>query len=295
MDLANEGRVDVPGGSIWFGQYGEGGGVPLLCLHGGPGFAHGYLRSLADLCDERPVIFYDQLGCGSSDRPDDPALWTVERSIEELQAVRDTLGLEETHIFGNSWGGMLALAYALRRGQDGIRSLIISSSPATVSCWMEYSYELRAQLPDRDRETIATHWDRGYFSCPEFTAAAFTYYRRHLCRIDPWPEELERSFAGIGTQVYETMWGPSEFGPCTGVLNTFDIMPELHQVTVPTLMTIGRHDECPLDHFIEMQRAIAGARLEVFEDSSHTQFLEERESYMRTVRQFLQDVGTSSL
>lgn len=294
MSFVEEGRIDVPGGAVWYGQYGDSGSPPLLCLHGGPGFPHGYIRPLRALCDGRPVIFYDQLGCGRSDRPNDPTLWTVERSVEELQAVRDALGLADTHIFGNSWGGMLALEYVLSRRPAGVRSLIVSSSPASVPRWMEYSHELRAHLPQRDRETIVSHWERGHFTCPEFTAAALTYYRRHVCRLDPWPEELEDSFAGIGTEVYETMWGPTEFGPCTGVLKDFDIMNELHRVTVPTLMTIGRHDECPLDHFVEMQRSIEGARLQIFEESSHTQFLEERDAYVCAVRDFLDEVDRST-
>jgi proline iminopeptidase len=115
--MAHEGYIEVPGGKVWYQGVGGGDGTPLLCLRGGPGFTHRYLERLADLADRRRVIFYDQLGCGNSDRPDDPGLWTVERFVEELALVREALGLENLHLFGSSWGGMLALQYVLDRGR----------------------------------------------------------------------------------------------------------------------------------------------------------------------------------
>ncbi|MGH2651639.1 MAG: alpha/beta fold hydrolase, partial [Actinomycetota bacterium] len=99
----SEGTIPVPGGTVWYGTIGDG-GIPLLCLHGGPGMSHDYLDTLADLADRRMVVFYDQLGCGQSERPDDPSLWTIERSVAEVAAVREALGLERMHLFGNSWG-----------------------------------------------------------------------------------------------------------------------------------------------------------------------------------------------
>src|SRR3989442_3359941 len=110
----DEGFVAVPGGRVWYRSVGEG-GVPLLCLHGGPGFPHDYLEELEGLASDRRVVFYDQLGCGRSDQPDDSSLWTVERFVRELQAVRKALELERLHLFGSSWGGMLAMPYVLDR------------------------------------------------------------------------------------------------------------------------------------------------------------------------------------
>ena len=110
----DEGHIPVPGGNVWFRSVGEG-GVPLLCLHGGPGAPSDYLKPLEQLADRRRVVFYDQLGCGNSDIPNDRSLWTVERFMDELDAVRDALGLDRLHLFGSSWGGMLALQYVLDR------------------------------------------------------------------------------------------------------------------------------------------------------------------------------------
>ena len=128
--MQSEGYVEVPGGRVWYGSVGHG-GVPLLCLHGGPGFTHYYLEALQDLADRRRVIFYDQLGCGKSDRPGDASLWTVTRFVEELAVVREALGLDRLHLFGSSWGGMLAMQYVLDR-RPGLDSLILCGSPASM-------------------------------------------------------------------------------------------------------------------------------------------------------------------
>src|SRR5438309_8372310 len=128
---ARETFVEVPGGRVWTQVVGGGERIPLVVLHGGPGFPHDYVRSLEDLADERMVVFYDQLGCGRSDRPDDPSLWTLDRAVAEVAAVREALGLERMHLFGNSWGGWLAMQYVLDR-QPALDSLVISSSPPSV-------------------------------------------------------------------------------------------------------------------------------------------------------------------
>src|SRR5579859_6031248 len=140
-----EGYIDVPGGRVWYASVGSG-GVPLLCLHGGPGFTHYYLEALEILADRRQVIFYDQLGCGKSDRPDDLSLWTVDLFVEELAAVRSALGLERLHLFGHSWGGMLAMQYVLDR-QPTLESLTLCGSPASMPRWVRDCGELLAQQP----------------------------------------------------------------------------------------------------------------------------------------------------
>ena len=194
--MAEEGFIDVPDGRVWYVTHGKGDSNPLLCLHGGPGLPHGYISSLQDLAGERRVIFYDQLGCGRSERPNDPSLWTVERSIEELAAVRRALDLDRLHIFGSSWGGMLAMSYMLQSKPAGVVSLNLSGSPATVSAWMDYSFVLRAALPEEIRSEIDYHEAQEYFYCPEFVSALAFYYRRHLCRLKPWPKGSRRHLPG---------------------------------------------------------------------------------------------------
>lgn len=283
------GLVQVPGGRVFYERMGGGPGFPLLCLHGGPGMPHDYLDSLAELATYPPgreVIFYDQLGCGRSDRPDEVRLWTVDRFVEELAAVRQALDINQAHLLGSSWGGMLALQYTLDRDPPPA-SLVLAGGPASARAFYEHCNLLRAQMPAEVREVLNRHEASGYFDCPEFVGAVAQFYRRHLCRLDPWPDGLERTFAGLGTAVYQTMWGPSEFGPVTGVLRDWDVTARLGEISAPTLLTVGRFDECPLRHMEEVAEAISDARLVIFEDSSHTPFYEERDSYLRVVASFL--------
>jgi len=285
----DEGTIVVPGGNVFYRAVGEG-GTPLLCLHGGPGMSHDYIASLADLADERRVIFYDQLGCGRSDRPDDASLWTLDRSVAEVAAVREGLGLERMHLFGNSWGGWLAMQYTLDR-QPSLESLIISSSPPSVERAVREMNELRAQLPDDVQRVLADHEARSFFECPEYTAAVMVFYKRHLCRLEAWPEGVEQAMGpGFGAGPYLTMWGPSEFGPVTGNLDGWDITHRLAEITVPTLVTVGRHDEMRPDHMAVLADGIPNGELVVFEESSHMAFVEERDAYVATVRRFLERV-----
>jgi proline-specific peptidase len=228
---------------------------------------HDYLDPLAELAADRPVVFYDQLGCGRSDQPADDALWTVDRFVEELAVVREALGLDRVHLFGNSWGGWLALQYVLDR-RPRLESLILSSSPPSVARWISDCAQLRAALDEQTRDVLDRHEAGGYFACPEYQAAVLQFYRRHLCRLDPWPDCMERTFAGMGASVYSTMWGPSEFGPVTGRLRDWDVTDRLAEVSVATLVTGGRYDEARPEHVAILANGIDGAELVIFERAS---------------------------
>jgi proline-specific peptidase len=289
-----EGRIAVPGGHVWYQITGpDQPGIPLLCLHGGPGMPHDYLEPLAGLATTRPVIFYDQLGCGESDRPADEALWTVDRFVEELAIVRAELGLDKLHLFGNSWGGWLALQYTLDRKPE-LDGLVLSSSPPSVARWISDCAELRAKLDDDVREVLDRHEGSGYFSCPEYQWAITQFYRRHLCRASPWPDCVERTFAGMGADVYQTMWGPSEFGPVTGRLQNWDVTSRLAEIGVPTLVTGGRYDEARPEHLAVLSEGISDCELVIFENSSHLAFVEERDTYLRVVQDFLARVEAAA-
>lgn len=280
----DEGYIDVPGGRVWYRSVGEG-GTPLLCLHGGPGFTHYYLEALEVLADRRQVIFYDQLGCGNADRPDDLSLWTVDRFVEELAQVRAALGLDRLHLFGSSWGGMLAMQYVLDRRPD-LASLTLCGSPASMIRWVTDCDELLAAQPDEVRAVIRQHEADGFTGCPEYQAAILGFYREHVCRMNPWPVGLERSFAEAGFGVYNHMNGPSEF-TVTGTLKTWDIMDRLHEIQVKTLLVGGRYDECRPEHMAEMHRRIAGSQHEIIEDASHLCFAEQTETFAGIVNTFL--------
>ncbi len=276
---------------MWYRRVGEG-GVPLLCLHGGPGFTHNYIDSLEDLADRRQVIFYDQLGCGRSERPEDASLWTFDRFVEELATVRRTLELGRLHLFGSSWGGMLAMQYILDR-QPPLESVVMAGSPASMPRFAAGCARLRSELPEDVQAVLDRHEAEGFTDCPEYQGAVSMFYRRHLCRLNPWPAGLERSFTGQGLQVYHTMNGPSEF-TITGTFKDWDILGRLGEVRVPTLITGGRFDECLPEDLEEIHRRIPGSELVIFEESSHMPFYEERGRYMNTVNAFLERVEKES-
>jgi len=235
------------------------------------------------------VVFYDQLGCGQSDRPDDASLWTLERSVQELLEVVAAFQLTDFHLFGNSFGGWLALQ-AVLDGKVAPVSLVLSSSPASIPRWIEDCARLCRSLPESVQQTIRDHEERGFFTCPEFVAAIWEFYRRHLCRSSPWPEELERAFAGFGGAVYETMWGASEFGPVTGVLKDWDVTDRLGEIEIPALVTVGRFDEATPEHVAMLAQGLRDAELVVFEKSAHLAFLEEQADYLEVLGRFLRRV-----
>jgi len=281
----HEGMIDVPDGRVWYRSVGEG-GIPLLCLHGGPGMTHNGMDPLEDLAGRRQVIVYDQLGCGQSDRPDDTSLWTVPHFVREVEAVRTALELDRFHLFGSSWGGMLSLQYILDYQPVSLVSLLMAGSPASSLRWVEGCKELFADLPDEVQAVIRYHEEKGFTSCPEYLGAVSVFYKRHLCRLDPWPSSIERSFAEMSQIVYETMWGPSEF-TCTGRLRDWDVFDRLGEIRVPTLVMGGRYDEIRLDHLQDIHERIRGSELLIFQNSSHTPFHDERELFMDKVNEFL--------
>ncbi|HEX6519148.1 MAG TPA: proline iminopeptidase-family hydrolase [Streptosporangiaceae bacterium] len=281
----SEGYIDVPGGRVWYYEVGEGDATPLLCLHGGPGATHNSLEPLEALADRRRVIFYDQLGCGRSDRPDNPALWVIDRFVEELAQVRAALGLDRLHLFGSSWGGILAMQYILDR-KAALESLILCGSPASMPRWAADCEELLAALPPDVVKTIRDHEASGFTACPEYQAAVLVFYREHFCRLDPWPASLERTFIESGYEVYSTMNGPTEF-TVTGNLRHWDVMDRLAEISVPTLLIGGRYDECRPDHLEEMHRRFPHSQLAIIEDASHLCFAERPTEFATVVNSFL--------
>lgn len=282
-----EGFIPVTGGRVWYQIAGSNNSIPLLTLHGGPGAPHDYLEPLAGLADERPVIFYDQLGCGKSDRPDDVSLWRTERFVEELSEVRRVLGLEKVHLLGQSWGTMLAVEYMLTQ-PSGVESLILASPCLNLpGKHMLEAQRLLAALPEEVQAIIHQHEAAGTTDSEEYQQAAGEFYARHLCRISPLPESLQRSMAGMGHAVYATMWGASEFS-CTGLLKDFDRTDRLHEINVPTLFTCGRYDECTPEATLWFHKHMPNSEMVVFEQSSHMAQLEETGAYLQTIRAFLQ-------
>jgi proline iminopeptidase len=280
-----ERRVDVPGGQVWTCTYGDGPATPLLVLHGGPGMPSHYLAPLTGMARQRPVVLYDQLGCGRSDRPQDESLWTVSRAAAEVEAVRRALGLGRVHVLGHSWGGFLALVHAQVHGD--VASLVLSSPLVSVAGWMEDAAELVGRLPARLRRTIAEHEERGTFDDPAYLEATTVFYRRFLCKLEPWPPELRRTFDHLGEGPYRVMWGPSEFTQ-TGNLRGSDLTPSLPRLGVPSLWVAGTEDEVSPARLASFAQQARG-RVAVVEGGTHCVHLEQPSRYLALVADFLRD------
>lgn len=280
-----EGTIAVPGGRVWYKSVGRGDLPPLLVVHGGPGFTHNYLTPLEDLADRRRVIFWDQLGCGKSETPSDPSLWTMERSLSEVDAVREHLNLDRHHLFGNSWGGMLVQQYVLDRKPD-LLSIVVSNSLASMRLLGVETARLKHDLPQDVQDTIDYHEQHEYYSCPEYQGAIAVWFQKYICRLQPWPKGLEDCFASLGMEIYLTMIGPSDF-KVIGNLKDWDILGRLPEIRVPTLFLAGRYDECTPEHMELMHSRVPGSELALFENSAHMPFYEERESCMQIINDFM--------
>jgi len=291
-----EGRIPFKGHSTWYTIVGEGeepGKAPLLLLHGGPGGAHDYMESMGELArGGRRVIMYDQLGCGKSPVQSNPDMWTVELFVEEVDVVRQALGLERLHILGQSWGGMLGMEYALTQ-PEGVESLIICDSPGRMDLWVEEANRLRAELPPEVQATLLKHEQDGTTDDPAYEEACLVFYNRHVCRV-PWSDSVSRSFAQMPNEVYMTMNGPSEFH-CIGTLRTWDVTPRLGEITIPTLVISGRYDEATPKISKEVSDAIPGAEWVLFEESSHMPHEEEPERFRQVVGDFLAQTEAARL
>ena len=281
-----EGRIPFRGFETWYRDVGPEGGVPLVCLHGGPGSTHHYFTPLERLAEEgRRLVVYDQLGCGSSDRPDDPELWTVELFVDEVRTVREALGLDRIHLLGTSWGSMLAIEYMLTR-PAGVVSLTLNSPPTASETWMAEAARLRDELPEHHRRAIEEHEAAGTIDHPDYVAAENEFWRRHVLLIDPQPDFVERGRAEKGTPVYRALWGMSEWN-ANGRLHDWDVRHRLAEIQVPTLVTSGRYDECTPKLAEDAARGIPGAEQVLFEESSHMAFVEEPELFRSTLTDFL--------
>ena len=286
MERWREGRVAVPGGNVWYGVAGDGlPGVPLLVVHGGPGISHDYLENLAVLGDERPVVFYDQLGSGRSDRPEATDLWTVERFVEELACLRREAGLPEMHVLGQSWGAMLVAAY-LAESREGVRSVIFSGPALSASRFAADQETHVAVLPSAVRETLQRCRDQEDYASDAYQNAMQVFYRRHVCRLDPWPEALERTFSAMNPTVYLYMWGPSEFDPL-GTLRDADYTSVLPTLRFPVLFTCGEFDEATPETTAYYCSQTPRAEMAVLEGTSHVHHLEAPEKFLALVRAFL--------
>jgi len=258
----------------------------VLMLHGGPGATHDYLLAFNDLARHGyRVVYYDQLGCGRSELAKDVTEYSVDRDVADLEELRAQLNLGKFHLVGSSYGGLLAIAYALAHPEP-LTTLVSVSGLADVPLASREMQRLKRELPPPLPETLERHERRGEFQDPEYLAAVMEFYRRHLCRMPVWPTELTYTLDHMSGAKYATMNGPNEF-TITGTIGGYDATKRLGEIHVPTLVTTGRFDEVTPAVAESIHHGVRGSELVVFDRSSHTAFWEERARYMETLLAFL--------
>jgi proline iminopeptidase len=284
-----EGRVRAPGGEIWYRVAGTGPGTPLVVIHGGPGLSHDYLLPLAELGRDRPVVFYDQLDCGKSDHPGDPGNWRVGRFLSEIDALRQGLGLNRFHLLGHAWGGLLAAEYAAGN-QRWISGCVLASPLLSAEVWAADTRRWRRLLPDDVQAVLDANEAAGTVQSDAYQQALNVFYRRHLCRMDPWPAPLLASLEVGNSSLYVAMWGETEFH-ATGVLRGYDASASVTRLAQPTLFTCGEFDEAAPVSMYRYSALVADAEVRVIANASHTPHLEQTAAYNQAVGVFLNGIG----
>lgn len=265
------------------------GQTPLLLLHGGPGSTHNYFEAFDELTAQtgRPVVMYDQLGCGKSDMPADTSLWQAATWVAELQALRDYLGLNHVHLLGQSWGGMLAIIYLCDHQPQGIQSLTLASTLSSAKLWAQEQHRMIGFMAPADQAAIAQAETTGDFTQPAYLAANQHFMTRHAAGpITAASPEFLRRPKRSGTAAYTTAWGPNEYFP-SGNLKGYEYTEKLTRLTVPTLVTSGVNDLCTPLVAKTMVDHLPHAEWTLFAHSRHMAFIEETPAYLARLTTWL--------
>lgn len=280
-------EVEVDGHKVVAYGFGDG-AETVFCLNGGPGLPCDYLREAHSCLVDRGyrVVAFDQLGTGASDRPTDPSLWTIGRYVEETETVRKALGLGKVHMLGHSWGGWLAIDYALTYPEN-LQTLILEDTVADIPHLILELQRLRAALGPETVAMMQKHEAQGTYNHPEYLAAVTILNYRHVCRLPEWPAPVKRSLDDWNMGPYGTMQGPNEF-LYIGNLKDWNRIPDLSAMTVPTFITCGEHDELTPACALKMKLAMPNAELRVIANASHMPFYENPADYYLALLDFLE-------
>ncbi|MEM7574428.1 MAG: proline iminopeptidase-family hydrolase [Bacteroidota bacterium] len=270
--------------------------IKLLLLHGGPGATHEYFLSADSYLPTAGVeyYYYDQLGSFLSDRPDDSSLWTIDRFVDEVEQVREALGLgpDNFYLLGHSWGGILAMEYALAH-QDQLKGLIISNMMSDCPAYGKYAHEvLGPGLGDEIYQQIVAFEEAEDFGNPEYLRIMEEiHYPKHVLRMPPeeWPAPVINAFAHLNPDIYVPMQGPSEFG-IRGSLENWSVTDRLQEIEVPTLVIAGQHDTMDPEHMRMMAEELPQGQLLMCENGSHMAMYDDQETYYQGLIDFLQRV-----
>jgi proline iminopeptidase len=286
-----EGLIEVEGGKIWYRIDGEGDKTPVLLLHGGPGSSSFYLEPLKELSQDRPVIFLDQLGCGRSTRITDTTLMTIEQNVEQLEQVRKALKLDKFYLYGHSWGTMLGMDYYIKYPK-GIQGLIFSSPLFSTKIWTDDADTLIKTLPEVTQKAIRESERQKNYENEAYKEAMKVYYKAYVRRSDKSKSQQDSAAKFFGENVYNFMWGPSEF-TATGNLLNYNRLKDLPKITVPTLLTAGEYDEARPSSVRYYTSLIPGAQFKMIPQAAHSTMMDNPKEYIGVLREFLKKMDVA--
>lgn len=288
--------IDSSKYQLWTKRIGNNPRVKLLLLHGGPGATHEYFESFESYLPQEGIEFYyyDQLGCGNSDNPGDTSLWDLPRFVEEVEQVRQALELDSTNFYllGHSWGGILAVEYALKYPQH-VKGLIISNMMMDAVAYDKYAEEVLAkQMDSTVLSEIQALESKGDFSNPRYMELLIShYYTKHILRMDPeqWPNAVNRAFGKLNHSLYTIMQGPSEFG-ISGKLETWSVTSRLSELGMPVLFIGAEHDTMDPEHMKEQSTKVKDGSYLYCPNGSHMAMWDDQEHYFSGLLEWLTNV-----
>ena len=293
--------IKTPSGNfnVWTKRFGNNPKIKILLLHGGPAFTHEYMECFETFFQREGFEFYeyDQLGSYYSDQPTDSSLWTIPRFVEEVEQVRQAIGADSNnfYVLGNSWGGILAMEYALKY-QQHIKGLLVSNMVASAPEYGKYAEEVLAkQMKPEVLAEIRAIEAKKDFANPRYMELLIPhFYREHACRLAVWPDGFNRAMKHANGAVYTLMQGPSEFG-IGGRLATWDIKNRLKEIAVPTLMIGAKHDTMDPKAMEEQSKMVQNGSYLYCPNGSHLAMWDDQKVYMDGVVKFIKKVNTKSL
>lgn len=279
--------VDLPTSQVWTVQYfteAFADQTPLLVVHGGPGMPHNYLLSLQAMAQYRPVIFYNQGGCGTSTLKGRRKL-SMDFFVEELEALCDALKLRHFHFLGHSWGGALGIEYTLAH-KKRLKTLTLASPLISGDLWTKDMQHVTAQMPMPVQTILHKHEKAGTMDDPEYLKASQDHFERYICRTKPTPEALQYSLDHINKDISLAMTGPHRL-KLTGTLASYNRFEDLRRIPVPTLITCGKHDITVSESMQKCVDQLTKGMLHIFLNSAHMAHLEETTDYVYKLEEFL--------
>ncbi|URC14750.1 proline-specific peptidase family protein [Flavobacterium sp. B183] len=281
---------------VWTKRFGNNPKIKILLLHGGPAMTHEYMECFETFFQREGFEFYeyDQLGSYYSDQPKDSSLWTTKRFVEEVEQVRKAIDADHNnfYVLGNSWGGILAMEYALKY-QQNMKGLLVSNMMASAPDYGKYADEvLSKQMKPEVLAEIRALEAKKDFNNPRYMELLLpNFYQKHLCRLKEWPDGLNRASKHINSEIYSLMQGPSEFG-ISGRLAEWDIKNRLHEITIPTLMIGAKYDTMDPKAMEEQSKLVKKGRYLYCPNGSHLAMWDDQKIFMNGVIQFINDVDT---